>query len=92
MAQTNQDLNGRLQVRVQEITSVLRVEIRPFSDKLPLALMTIVYCKLNTYRRDPPSSKSRPPEAPCLNVLGSVHLVSLSSLNAPTTTSGSAAA
>jgi len=88
MAQTNQDLNGRLQVRFQEIT----FRISAFDSELPLALMTIVYCKLNTYRRDPPSSKSRPPEAPCLNVLGSVHLVSLNSLNAPTTTSGSAAA
>ena len=88
MAQTNPDLNGRL--RVQEIQVTLRNSA--FDSKLPLALMTIVYCKLNTYRRDPPSSKSRPPEAPCLNVLGSVHLVSLSSLNAPTTTSGSAAA
>ena len=46
--------------------------------------MTIVYCKLNTYRRDPPSSKSRPPEAPCLNVLGSVHLVSALALSAAT--------
>ena len=91
MAQTNQDLNGRLRVRVQERNNFL-FRNSAFDSKPPLALMTIVYCKLNTYRRDPPSSKSRPPEAPCLNVLGSVHLVSLSSLNAPTTTSGSAAA
>lgn len=86
MAQTNQERNGRL--RVQDFKKFGQTA----NSELPLALMTIVYCKLNTYRRDPPSSKSRPPEAPCLNVLGSVHLVSLSSLKAPTTTSGSAAA